>query len=188
MPIAGIVGENVKSGSFDFCVLDYFVAGRYYYLADPTFDSMQEDYSSQLGKLVAVNYAVINTSPQTIRTNPVGQHHARAGDKVEVYEEAEDVAPRASCGKFGRRVGRDGLGLLLPFSSLLYASLLLLFLDRRARLPTSIENREGRHQQDTNRHASSPSRYPSTWYTFRPSAPVLTGQDRPEVGLLQRVL
>jgi len=36
---------------------------------------------------------VTNTSPQTITPNPVAQLHARAGDKVEVYDQSSEVSP-----------------------------------------------------------------------------------------------
>jgi hypothetical protein len=93
MPIAGVVGEDVEGGSYDFRVLDYYVTDHYYYRPDPTFESLQEDYFSQAGKLVVINYSVTNTSPQTISPNPIGQLHVRAGDKTEVYEETEEVTP-----------------------------------------------------------------------------------------------
>jgi hypothetical protein len=43
--------------------------------------------------VVVVNYYVTNTSPQTITPNPVAQLHARAGDKVEVYDQSSEVSP-----------------------------------------------------------------------------------------------
>src|SRR5215217_5664617 len=92
MPIAGIVGENVDAGSYDFRILDYFVTDHYYYLTDPYIDEVQ-DYYSQAGKFVVVNYSVTNTSPQTISPNPIGQLHARAGERMEIYEENGDITP-----------------------------------------------------------------------------------------------
>jgi hypothetical protein len=38
IPIAGIVGENVKGSSFDLRVLDYFRADHYYYAIDRNFE------------------------------------------------------------------------------------------------------------------------------------------------------
>ena len=91
-PIAGAVGENVRTSSFDLRVLDSFVTDHYYYLTDPSLDEIQ-DYFSQAGKFVVVNYSVTNTSPQTIRPAPMARLHVRAGDRVEVYDESNQIAP-----------------------------------------------------------------------------------------------
>jgi hypothetical protein len=82
----------VQASSFDLRVLDYFVTDHYYYLADPYFDEVQ-DYFSQAGKFVVVNYSLTNTSPQTITPTPMAQLHARAGDNVEVYEQDATITP-----------------------------------------------------------------------------------------------
>jgi hypothetical protein len=92
IPVSGGVGENVQASSFDLRVLDYFVTDHYYYLADPYFDEVQ-DYFSQAGKFVVVNYSLTNTSPQTITPTPMAQLHARAGDNVEVYEQDATITP-----------------------------------------------------------------------------------------------
>jgi hypothetical protein len=92
MPIAGVIGQNVETESFDFRVLDYFITGHYFYLTDP-FLSETQDYFSQAGKFVVVNYSVTNTSPETIGPTPIGRLHARAGDKVEVYEQSDQIVP-----------------------------------------------------------------------------------------------
>jgi hypothetical protein len=93
IPISGVVGENIQTSSFDLRVLDYFVTDHYYYLTDLTFESMQEDQFSQLGKFVVVNYSLTNTSPQTISPAPIAQLHARAGGKVEVYDQSSEISP-----------------------------------------------------------------------------------------------
>ena len=92
MPIAGTIGENIEAGSFDLRVLDYFVTDHYYYMTDPSLDEIQ-DYFSQAGRFVVVNYSVTNTSPQTIRPAPMARLHVRAGDRVEVYDESTQIAP-----------------------------------------------------------------------------------------------
>ncbi len=65
MPIAGGVGEAIEGDSYDLRVLDYFVADRYYYVNDPFLDDVQ-DYYSEAGRFVVVNYSVTNTSSGTI--------------------------------------------------------------------------------------------------------------------------
>src|SRR5215208_4846763 len=92
MPIAGIIGENVEAGSFDLRVLDYFDTDRYFYATNLYMGDVQ-DVISQAGKFIVVNYSVTNTSPQTISPNPVAQLHARAGEKVEVYDQTSEVNP-----------------------------------------------------------------------------------------------
>jgi hypothetical protein len=92
IPIAGVVGENVDGGSFDFRVLDYFVTDHYHYRTDPYLGNAQDTFS-KAGKFVIVNYSVTNTGPQTANPNPIGQLHVRAGDKTEIYEETEEVTP-----------------------------------------------------------------------------------------------
>lgn len=93
MPIAGTIGENVEAPSFDLRVLDYFVSDRFYYLTDPYFDQTQEDYVSEVGKFVVVNYSVTNTSAETIEPSPIGRLHAKVGDTVEVYEQSDEIEP-----------------------------------------------------------------------------------------------
>jgi hypothetical protein len=114
MPIAGIVGEKVEGSSFDLRVLDYFTADHYYYVIDRTIETRcnpdpynchvaedppyidkAEEASSQVGKLVVVDYSVTNTSPQrTIEHTLSAQLHVRGADgKMEVYEQTDDVRP-----------------------------------------------------------------------------------------------
>ncbi len=92
MPIAGIVGENVKTDSYGLRVLDYFVSDSYYYLSDPYLGEVQ-DFYSEAGKFVVVNYSVTNTSPQVIGPNLIAQLHVRTEDGVEVYEQDDEIAP-----------------------------------------------------------------------------------------------
>lgn len=92
MPIAGVIGENIAAGSFDLRVLDYFTADEYYYATDLYMED-EQDALSQAGKFVVVNYSITNTSPQTISPTPIGQLHARAAGRVEVYDQSSQVTP-----------------------------------------------------------------------------------------------
>ena len=96
--ISATVDDSIKTPSFDFHFLDYFVTDHYYYLENSSIDDAVEGYA-QAGKFVVVNYSVTNTSPQTIRPNLGAMLHANAGSKTEVYEESRDVMhPKSGLG------------------------------------------------------------------------------------------
>jgi hypothetical protein len=108
--ISAIVGESVKTRSFDYRLLDYFVTNHYYYLENPSIDDAMEGYS-QAGKFVVVNYSVTNTSPHTVRPNLGAMLHAEAGSKTEVYEESRDVMhPKSGFGILELAPGEMGTG------------------------------------------------------------------------------
>jgi hypothetical protein len=88
--ISATVGESVKTASFDYRFLDYFVTDHYYYLENPFIGDVMEGYS-QAGKFVVVNYSVTNTSAQTVQPNLGAMLHAKTGGKLEVYKESRDV-------------------------------------------------------------------------------------------------
>lgn len=90
MVLAGTVGEKVALPDFDYRTLDWFVTDHYYYEPDPYMGQAQDAYSTA-GKFVVINYSVRNSSTQTVAPNLSAVLHARAGDKVEFYEESEDV-------------------------------------------------------------------------------------------------
>jgi hypothetical protein len=108
--VSAIVGESVKTQSFDYRFLDYFVTDHYYYLENPSTDDVMEGYS-QAGKFVVVTYSVTNTSPQTVRPNLGAMLHAKAGSKTEVYEERGDVMhPKSGLGTLELAPGHMGTG------------------------------------------------------------------------------
>ena len=91
MPIAGTIGENVESGSFDVRVLDYFVSYKYYYPTHPYPEEVQHQYS-EAGKFVVVSYSVTNTGAERIQPTPIGTLHAATGDnEEEVYEQDDQI-------------------------------------------------------------------------------------------------
>jgi hypothetical protein len=108
--IPATVDDSVKTPSFDFHILDYFVTDHYYYLENASKGDAVEGYS-QAGKFVVVNYSVTNTSPQTVRSNLGAMLHARAGSKTEVYEESRDVMhPKSGLGTLELAPGEMGTG------------------------------------------------------------------------------
>ena len=95
---SAIVGESVRTPTFDYRLLDYFVTDHYYYLENPARDDVVEG-SSRAGRFVVVTYSITNTSARTVRPDPGAMLHARAGGKTEVYEESGDVMhPRSGLG------------------------------------------------------------------------------------------
>jgi hypothetical protein len=71
IPIAGIVGESVETGTFDLRVLDYFVTNHYYYLSDPYLGDIQDAFPTA-GQFFVVNYSVTNTGAETVGPNLIG--------------------------------------------------------------------------------------------------------------------
>ena len=71
MPQASaVLGQNLPGGTFDLRVLDHYETERYYYPTDPSLDMTQE-YFSEAGKFVVVNYTMTNTSSGTISPTPI---------------------------------------------------------------------------------------------------------------------
>ena len=107
---SAIVGEGVRTPSFDYRFLDYFVTDHYYYLEDPVKDDVMEGYS-RAGKFVVVTYSVANTSARTLRPDLGAMLRAAAGGETEVYEESGDVMhPRSSPGTLELAPGEMGTG------------------------------------------------------------------------------
>jgi hypothetical protein len=100
IPISGVLGENVETPSFDYRIVDVFTTDHYYYLEDPSVP-LTQNVSSQTGKFVVLTYSMTNTSPQPVRVNLEGTLRVRAGDKVEVYEESDQVVHPHSGGIIG---------------------------------------------------------------------------------------
>ena len=93
MPQASaLTGQNLSGSSFDLRVLDHFETERYYYPTDPSLDMTQE-YFSEAGKFVVVNYTVTNTSSGTISPTPIASLQVRGNNGVELYELQESIAP-----------------------------------------------------------------------------------------------
>jgi hypothetical protein len=107
---SAIVGEGVRTPSFDYRVLDYFVTDSYYYLENPARDDVIEGHS-QAGRFVVVTHSVTNTSTRTVRPELGARLHARVGSKTEVYEESGDVMhPRSTPGTLELAPGEMGTG------------------------------------------------------------------------------
>ncbi len=107
---SAIVGESVRTPSFDYRLLDYFATDHYYYLENPSRDDVMEG-SSQAGKFVVVTYSVTNTSARTVRPDLGAMLNARAGGKTVVYEESGEVMhPRSGLGAMELAPGQMGTG------------------------------------------------------------------------------
>ncbi len=107
---AAVVGEGVRTPSFDFRFLDYFVTDHYYYLENPSKDEVMEG-SSQAGEFVVVTYSLTNTSGRTLRPDLGARLRAGAGGKTGVYEESGDVMhPRSGPGTLELAPGQMGTG------------------------------------------------------------------------------
>ncbi|MDQ5829831.1 MAG: hypothetical protein M3324_08230, partial [Actinomycetota bacterium] len=107
---AAIVGEGVRTPSFDFRFLDYFVTDHYYYLENPSKDEVMEG-SSLAGEFVVVTYSLTNTSGRTLRPDLDARLRAGAGGKTGVYEESGDVMhPRSGPGTLELAPGQMGTG------------------------------------------------------------------------------
>jgi hypothetical protein len=100
IPIVGVLGENVETPYFDYRIMDVFTTDHYYYLEDPSIP-LTQDAVSQDGKFVVLTYSMTNTSPQPVTVNLDGRLHVRAGDKVEVYDESDQVVHPRSGGIVG---------------------------------------------------------------------------------------
>jgi hypothetical protein len=100
IPISGVVGESVQTPSFDYRILDVFTTDQYYYIEDPSVPLEQEAFS-EAGKFVVLTYSMTNTSPQPVTANLGAMLHVRTGDKVEVYDESDQVVHPYSGGIVG---------------------------------------------------------------------------------------
>lgn len=100
IPISGVIGENVETPSFDYRILDVFTTDHYYYLEDPSVP-FERDAFSEAGKFVVLTYSMTNTSPQPVTANLGALLHVRADDKVEVYDESDQVTHPYSGGIIG---------------------------------------------------------------------------------------
>ena len=52
-----------------------------------------QDYYSEAGHFVVVNYSVTNTSSGTIQPNPIGALHVGTEANIEVYEQSDEILP-----------------------------------------------------------------------------------------------
>jgi hypothetical protein len=105
-----VVGEGVRTPSFDYRLLDYSVTDHYYYLEDPSVDDVMEG-SPRAGEFVVVTYSVTNTSARTLRPDLGAMLRARAGGKAEEYEESGEVThPKSGPGTLELAPGEMGTG------------------------------------------------------------------------------
>jgi hypothetical protein len=84
-----VVGQSVKTPSYNFRILDYFVTDRYYYRSDPSKDETQEAYPTY-GKFVVVTYSVTNTSPETV----IPYLNAAVSTDTAAYRQSTNAYPR----------------------------------------------------------------------------------------------
>ncbi len=107
---SAIVGEGVRTPSFDYRVLDYLVTDHYFYLENPAVDDVMEGHP-RADEFIVVTYSVTNTSARTVRPELGAMLSAGSGGETEVYEESADVVhPKSGTGALELAPGEMGTG------------------------------------------------------------------------------